>query len=63
MQTKLAAERAAQEKAQQAAQARTVEPAINEAAARIVAEENEARGKLPMYPGLEQYKLVLKMGE
>jgi len=31
--------------------------------ARIVAEENEAKGKLPLYPGLERYKLVEKMGD
>lgn len=34
-----------------------------EALARIVAEENEAKGKLPRYPGLERYKLVEKMGD
>lgn len=63
MQAKLAAERAAQEKAQKAAQAKAPEPVFNEAAARMVAEENEAKGKLPNYPGLEKYRLVLKMGE
>ena len=64
MQTKLAAEKAGQEKAQRAAaQAASVEPIYNEAAARIVAEEKEAKGKLPNYPGLEKYKLILKMGE
>lgn len=31
--------------------------------ARIVAEENEAKGKLPKYPGLERYKLIEKMGD
>ena len=69
MQAKLAAEKAAQEKAQQraaaaaAAQSASPDPVYNEAAARIVAEEKEARGKLPAYPGLDKYKLILKMGE
>lgn len=63
MQTKLAAEKAAQEKAQKVAQAKAADPVYNEAAARIVAEEREARGKLPEYPGLDKYKLILKMGE
>lgn len=31
--------------------------------ARIVAEENESKGKLPRYPGLERWKLVEKMGD
>ena len=31
--------------------------------ARIVAEENEAKGKLPRYPGLERYRLIEKMGD
>ncbi|BFZ64740.1 MAPK-activated protein kinase Srk1 [Saitoella coloradoensis] len=36
----------------------------DEAAARIVAEEREARGKLPRYPLLdEKYKLIEKMGD
>lgn len=34
-----------------------------EALARIVAEENEAKGKLPRYPGLERYRLLEKMGD
>ena len=34
-----------------------------EAAARIVAEEREQRGRLPRYPGLERFKLHEKMGE
>lgn len=63
MQTKLAAETAAQERAQRAAQAKAADPVYNEAAARIVAEEREAKGKLPNYPGLDKYKLVVKMGE
>lgn len=63
MQTKLAAETAAQERAQKVVQAKAADPVFNEAAARIVAEEREAKGKLPAYPGLEKYKLVVKMGE
>ncbi|KAL3425268.1 CAMK/CAMK1 protein kinase [Phlyctema vagabunda] len=31
--------------------------------ARIVAEENESKGKLPKYPGLERWQLVEKMGD
>jgi len=31
--------------------------------ARIVAEENESKGKLPNYPGLERWKLLEKMGD
>jgi hypothetical protein len=31
--------------------------------ARIIAEENEAKGKLPRYPGLERWKLLEKMGD
>lgn len=34
-----------------------------EALARIVAEENEAKGKLPRYPGLERWRLLEKMGD
>jgi hypothetical protein len=36
---------------------------FNEAAARIVAEEREARNRFPRYLGLERFKLVEKMGE
>jgi hypothetical protein len=43
--------------------AAAADPVYNEAAARIVAEEREAKGKLPNYPGLEKYNLVVKMGE
>ena len=35
----------------------------NEAAQRIVAEEREARHRLPRYPGLERFRLIDKMGE
>ncbi|KAK9475220.1 kinase-like domain-containing protein [Dipodascopsis tothii] len=31
--------------------------------AQIVAEESEQRGKLPIYPGLSQWKLIEKMGD
>lgn len=31
--------------------------------ARLVAEENESKGRLPKYPGLERWKLVEKMGD
>jgi len=31
--------------------------------ARIVAEENESKGKLPRYPGLERWQLIEKMGD
>jgi hypothetical protein len=34
-----------------------------ETLARIIAEENEAKGRLPKYPGLERWKLVEKMGD
>lgn len=30
---------------------------------RIIAEEREAKGKLPSYPGLERYTLIEKMGD
>lgn len=30
---------------------------------RIIAEEREAKGKLPNYPGLERYQLIEKMGD
>jgi len=35
----------------------------DEAAEKIVAEEREARARLPRYPGLERFKLINKMGE
>jgi len=31
--------------------------------ARIVAEENESKGRLPRYPGLDRWKLIEKMGD
>lgn len=66
MQVKLAAEKSQQEKAARAAAApkpAAAEPVYNEAVARIVAEEKEAKGKLPSYPGLDRYQLISKMGE
>ncbi|KAI9734780.1 MAG: hypothetical protein M1818_006767 [Claussenomyces sp. TS43310] len=35
----------------------------HEELARLVAEENESKGKLPRYPGLERWKLIEKMGD
>lgn len=61
-QARAQAEREAREQAA-AQQAKAAQPVYDEAAARIVAEEREAKGKLPNYPGLERYKLVVKMGE
>jgi serine/threonine-protein kinase RCK2 len=57
-----AAARAAgdQHKIQQEAKARGVDPSVLE---RIIAEEREAKGKLPRYPGLERYTLLEKMGD
>jgi serine/threonine protein kinase len=31
--------------------------------ARIIAEENESKGRLPRYPGLERWQLIEKMGD
>lgn len=31
--------------------------------ARMVAEDNESKGKLPRYPGLERWRLIEKMGD
>jgi len=31
--------------------------------AKLVAEENESRGKFPRYPGLENWELIEKMGD
>ena len=31
--------------------------------ARMIAEENESKGKLPRYPGLERWRLIEKMGD
>jgi hypothetical protein len=43
-----------------AAKNQAVDPQVLE---RIVAEEREAKGKLPKYPGLERWQLVEKMGD
>ncbi|KAF2662032.1 hypothetical protein K491DRAFT_338455 [Lophiostoma macrostomum CBS 122681] len=37
-----------------------IDPSVLE---RIVAEEREAKGKLPRYPGLERWQLIEKMGD
>jgi len=52
----------AQQKAQHAKadKQRQTDPDVLE---RIVAEEREAKGKLPRYPGLERYQLIEKMGD
>jgi hypothetical protein len=57
-----AAERAANDKHKQqaAAQGKGVDPSVLE---RIVAEEREAKGKMPRYPGLERWVLLEKMGD
>lgn len=57
-----AAERAAhdKQKKQAAAQGKGVDPEVLE---RIVAEEREAKGKLPKYPGLERWQILEKMGD
>lgn len=57
-----AAAQATADKQKQAAAAkeRGVDPSVLE---RIVAEEREARGKLPNYPGLERWTLLEKMGD
>lgn len=57
-----AAERAAadKQKMQAAAQGKGVDPSVLE---RIVAEEREAKGKMPRYPGLERWNLIEKMGD
>lgn len=41
-------------------QKKDVDPSVLE---RIVAEEREARGKMPNYPGLERWSLIEKMGD
>jgi hypothetical protein len=48
------------QKVQKAAKEPKVDPQVLE---RIVAEEREARGKLPRYPGLERWTLLEKMGD
>ncbi|KAL5411444.1 hypothetical protein PMIN04_010234 [Paraphaeosphaeria minitans] len=61
----VAADRAGDKQRQQATAAagtksRDIDPTVLE---RIVAEEREAMGKLPKYPGLERWTLVEKMGD
>lgn len=58
-----AADRAVQQRQKQdaaAAKAKGVDPEVLE---RIVAEEREAKGKLPKYPGLERWQILEKMGD
>lgn len=57
-----AAERAAADKQKNVAAAKQagVDPSVLE---RIVAEEREAKGKMPKYPGLERWTLIEKMGD
>ena len=49
-----------QQQQQQQAKNRDIDPTVLE---RIVAEEREAKGKLPKYPGLERWSLIEKMGD
>ncbi|KAE8450648.1 hypothetical protein EG329_005992 [Mollisiaceae sp. DMI_Dod_QoI] len=44
-------------------QKKTGKAVDKEEIARIVAEENESKGKLPRYPGLERWQLIEKMGD
>ncbi|KAG9243393.1 kinase-like domain-containing protein [Calycina marina] len=55
-----AAHAAGQQQKTGASQKKKIE---QEELARIVAEENESKGKLPNYPGLERWKLLEKMGD
>lgn len=55
-----AAARAVDEKRKREAKAAAIDPQLLE---RIVAEEREAKGKLPRYPGLERWTLLEKMGD
>jgi hypothetical protein len=55
-----AAARAAGDKQKREAKQAAVDPQVLE---RIVAEEREAKGKLPRYPGLERWTLLEKMGD
>lgn len=55
-----AAARAAGDQQKRQAKESKVDPQVLE---RIVAEEREARGKLPRYPGLERWILLEKMGD
>lgn len=57
-----AADRAADKRHKQEAAAKNkgVDPEVLE---RIVAEEREAKGKLPKYPGLERWQILEKMGD
>ena len=48
---------------QKAAAAKGGKKIDTEDLARLVAEENESKGKLPRYPGLERWQLLEKMGD
>jgi hypothetical protein len=48
---------------QKAGQAKGGKKIDTEDLARLVAEENESKGKLPKYPGLERWQLIEKMGD
>lgn len=54
------ASRAAADAQKREAAKQNVDPQVLE---RIVAEEREAKGKLPKYPGLERWSLLEKMGD
>jgi serine/threonine-protein kinase RCK2 len=61
-----ASERTVKQEPQQVPQQVTPEspqPAHREAAEKIVKEEREAKEKMPTYKGLENFKLLEKMGE
>ena len=48
---------------QQQTQQKHASPKYKEHVEQIVQEEREAKGKMPVYKGLENYKLLEKMGE
>ena len=54
-------QREAQQQQQQ--QTQKSSPKYKEHVEQIVQEEREAKGKMPVYKGLENYKLLEKMGE
>ncbi|KAF2224849.1 Ca2+/calmodulin-dependent protein kinase [Elsinoe ampelina] len=58
-----AAHAADQQQRAAAAKAAKQQNVDKEVLERIVAEEREAKGRLPRYPGLERYQLIEKMGD
>lgn len=52
-----------QKQQQQQRQSEKQKQVDKEVLERIVAEEREAKGKLPKYPGLDRYQLIEKMGD